>query len=74
MIEQDRRLAPRALFDGIENTDDRPETRDEFLSVVMIAYEQALEEGISPAGALAAILDWVSLELQRCVGRHDIVG
>ena len=72
MIKQDRRLAPRALFDGFEHMEKTPGTADEFLSVVMIAYDQALEEGISPASALAAVLDWVSMELGRCVDRRHI--
>lgn len=73
MFGSDRRLAPRALFDGYENRDGAPETMDEFMSVLMIAYEQALEEGVSPPAALAAVLDWVSLELRRCAGLHHIV-
>jgi hypothetical protein len=40
---------------------------DTFKSVLIIAYEQALEEGVSPTAAIGIALDWISIELKRCV-------
>jgi hypothetical protein len=40
---------------------------DTFRSVLIIAYEQALEEGVSPSAAIGIALDWISIELKRCV-------
>jgi hypothetical protein len=38
---------------------------DTFKSVLIIAYEQAIEEGISPGAAIGIALDWISVELKR---------
>jgi hypothetical protein len=38
---------------------------DEFKSALIVAYEDALLNGISPSSALAATLDWASSELER---------
>jgi hypothetical protein len=46
--------------------DSSPKAVDDFKSVLIIAYEQALEEGMSPGAAIGIVLDWVSLELRRC--------
>jgi hypothetical protein len=73
MCGQDRQLAPRALFEGIGTRDSAPEAAGELMSALIIAYEQALEAGISPAAVLAAALDWVSLEIQRHTSLHHSV-
>ena len=39
---------------------------DDFKSSLIVAYEQALDNGLSPGNALWAILDWVSAEFARC--------
>jgi len=41
------------------------EVIDEFMSELIVAYEQALHKGVSPSCAIAAILDLVSKECQR---------
>jgi hypothetical protein len=38
---------------------------DDFKSALIVAYEDALMNGISPSSALAAALDWASSELER---------
>ena len=40
---------------------------DHFKSVLIIAYEQALEEGISPSAAIGIALDWLAIEMKRCM-------
>ena len=51
---------------GVSITD-WPNTRamDEFESALIAAYEQALENGVSPHSALAVMLDLASVETQR---------
>jgi hypothetical protein len=62
MISKQRQLAaPPALLDNSS-----PEAADNFRSVLIIAYEQALEEGIAPGAAIGIVLDWLTLELKRC--------
>jgi hypothetical protein len=38
---------------------------EEFQSALIVAYEQALEQGISPCAALAVIVDMTFSEMQR---------
>ncbi len=66
MIGHNQRLAPAALFEGLKREDASPKAADDFKSVLIIAYEQALEEGISPGAAIEIVLDWLSLEFKRC--------
>ena len=68
MFARNQRIVPAALFEGFKKKDNTPEAIDEFRSALIIAYEQAIEDGISPNAALAAALDWLSLELKRCAG------
>jgi hypothetical protein len=65
MLEHGELAVPQTLYE-----DDSAEAADSFKSVLIIAYEQALEEGISPSAAIGIVLDWVSLELKRCVQLH----
>ena len=68
MFGHDKRLVPQAFFEDFENiTPSSSAALDEFKSTVIIAYERALDEGISSAIALAAMLDLMSVELKRCV-------
>ena len=46
--------------------DTSPKAADDFKSVLIIAYEQAIEEGMSPGAAIGIVLDWISLEMKRC--------
>ena len=64
-LEHGELTVPRTLSE-----DDSPEAADCFKSVLIIAYEQALEEGMSTSAAIGIVLDWVSLELKRCVQLH----
>ncbi len=65
MFGHNRRLAPEVLFEGYEQEDSSPKAINDFKSVLIISYEQALEEGVSPNAALAAVLDWVLTEFKR---------
>jgi hypothetical protein len=66
MLGHNRHPVPLALFEGFNKEDFSSEAVDKFKSALIIAYEQALESGISPGRALGAMLDWVSLEVKRC--------
>jgi hypothetical protein len=68
MFGHDKRLVPQAFFQDFENSDPPSGALDEFKSAVIIAYEQALEDGISSSLALAAMADLMSVELKRCDG------
>ncbi len=65
MLGHNRHPVPQALFEGFEKENSPNEAIDEFKSALIVAYEQAIESGISPGLALAAMLDWVSLEVRR---------
>jgi hypothetical protein len=65
MFQDKTQLAPSALFDGFEQNDPAQEPVDSFRSELIIAYERALENGISPITALSAVLDWASQEIKR---------
>jgi hypothetical protein len=72
MFGHNQRLAPQSLFEGCKQECASPKAVDDFKSVLIIAYEQALEEGISPSTALAAVLDWVVIEFKRSAGLHHV--
>jgi hypothetical protein len=65
MLGHNRQTVPLALFDGFEKEDISMEAVDDFKSALIVAYEQALQNGISPGFALGTMLDWVSLEVRR---------
>jgi hypothetical protein len=65
MLGHNRLPVPLDLFEGFEREDDSAEAADEFKSALIVAYEQALQSGISPGHALGTMLDWVSLEVRR---------
>ncbi len=71
MFGHDKRLVPQAFFQDFEKSDPLSGALDEFKSAVIIAYERALEEGISSVIALAAMADLMSAELKRC---EDLAG
>lgn len=62
MHEHGQMPAPLALLDDASTG-----AADTFRSVLIIAYEQAVEEGISPSAAIGIALDWISVELKRAV-------
>lgn len=72
MFGHNQRLAPQALFEGCRQESVSPKAAEDFMSVLIIAYEQALEEGVSPGAALAAVLDWVVIEFKRSAGLHRV--
>ncbi len=74
MSVYDHRLIAVALLGDFQGGNASPAVIDEFKSALIVAYEQALESGISPAYALGAILDWASLEFKRCVGLPYVDG
>jgi hypothetical protein len=65
MLGHNRQSVPLALFEGFEKEHISAEAVDEFKSSLIVAYEQALQNGIAPGFALGAMLDWVSLEVRR---------
>jgi hypothetical protein len=65
MIVEHEQLAVPTLCDGVSS-----KATDDFQSVLIIAYEQALEEGMSPSAAIGIVFDWVSSELKRCAQLH----
>lgn len=65
MFGHNRRPVHPALFEGFNRDEQSPEALDEFKSALIVAYEQALEEGISSCAALAAMLDLAAAELRR---------
>ncbi len=71
MFGHDKRLVPQTFFKDSEKSDPLSGALDEFKSAVIIAYERALEEGISSVIALAAMADLISVELKRC---EDLAG
>ncbi len=65
MLGHNWETVPLSLFHGFEKEDISAEAVDEFKSALIVAYEQALQNGISPGSALGAILDWTSSEVRR---------
>jgi hypothetical protein len=61
IFEHGELAVPLTLCEGASR-----KAADDFKSVLIIAYEQALEEGMSPSAAIGIVVDWVSLELKRC--------
>jgi hypothetical protein len=53
------------VFEKCENNGDLADPLEELQSALLIAYEHALERGISPNTAIAAILELTSAEMQR---------
>jgi hypothetical protein len=67
MFCHDKSLVYPAFFDDFQECDASSEALDEFKSAIIIAYEQALEGGMSSSAAFAAVLDLLSAEFKRCV-------
>jgi hypothetical protein len=65
MLGHNRHSVPQTLFEGFERESSSNAAIDEFRSALIVAYEQALENGVGPGSALGAMLDWVSLEIGR---------
>ncbi len=65
MLGHNRQSVPLTLFEGFEKEEISVEAVDEFKSALIVAYEQALQNGVSPGFALGTMLDWVSLEVKR---------
>lgn len=57
--------APSSLFEGFSSGNASSDASEKFKSALIVAYEEALEHGVTPASALAAMLDLVSVELAR---------
>ena len=55
------------MLDMCENDRDLADPLEEFQSALILAYEHALERGISPGIALAAILELTSTEMLRLI-------
>lgn len=71
MLGHNRYLVPQTLFEGFEKENISTDAIDEFKSALIVAYEQALENGMSPGSVFGAMLDWAALEVKRytCLSR-----
>jgi hypothetical protein len=66
MFGHNQQALPARLFEDLKKEEDGwPEATDEFNSALIIAYEQALESGLTPSAALAVMVEWISLEFKR---------
>jgi hypothetical protein len=69
MLGHNRLRVPSSPFEGFSSGNTLSEASDEasekFKSALIVAYEEALEHGLTPGSALAAMLDLVSVELKR---------
>jgi len=65
MFGHNRQAIPLSFFEDLKQEDASPEATDVFKSALITAYERALESGLTPGAALAAVLDWISLEFKR---------
>ena len=67
MLGRNEQAVPAALFQGFKIGKCSPEAIDEFKSILITAYEQVLQKGVSPGCALGAMLDMASIEFKRCL-------
>ena len=67
MLCHDKRLVYPNLFNDSKGYDGEPEALNKFKGVLIVAYEQALDDGLSSDAIFSAMLDLVSAELKRCV-------
>jgi hypothetical protein len=66
MLARDHQHVALALLGAFHAEDTSAIPMDNFKSSLIVAYEQALENGLSPGSALWAMLDWVTAEFKRC--------
>jgi hypothetical protein len=71
MLADDHRLVALALLGSFQKDEPPSPAADELESALIVAYEGALESGVSPPAALLAALDWISAELARCREQSD---
>jgi hypothetical protein len=57
----------RNVSERCEKNRDLADPLEEFQSALLLAYERAVEQGIRPADALAALLELASSEMQRLI-------
>jgi hypothetical protein len=65
MSARQRQEDTASVWEACECNRDFADTLDEFQSALIVAYEHALEQGVSPNAALALILDMATSEMQR---------
>jgi hypothetical protein len=65
MFGHNQQPVPSALFEGFSRDEQSSGALDNFKSALIVAYERALDEGISSGVALAAMLDMAATELKR---------
>ena len=63
---------PATVFEGLMNDNASSELLEKFKSELIVVYEKALEGGLAPAPALAAMLDFVSIEVRRAVNASPL--
>jgi len=56
---------PETIFEGFKHENASSELLEKFQSELIVAYEEALERGLAPVPALVAMLDFVSIEVER---------
>jgi hypothetical protein len=70
MSARQRKRATAIVSETCENNRDLAVPLEEFQSALILAYEDVLEQGISPSTALAVILDMASSETQWWITPH----
>lgn len=65
MSKHNHLIAPASMFFGLTNVDPGREAADALKSGLITAYEQSIEDGVTPTSALAIVLGWVAEEFER---------
>jgi hypothetical protein len=68
MLIHDRRIAAFPVPDESECS---LEAANELKAALRAAYEEALDNGMSPGCAFQTMLDWLARELQRVAGTQE---
>ena len=63
---------PATVFEGLKNDNASSELLEKFKSELIVVYEKALEGGLAPMPALAAMLDFVSIEVGRAANASPL--
>lgn len=65
MLGHNQEKVPASLFEGFKKEDYFDGLIEEFRGALIIDYERALEGGLTPSRALAAVLSWAANESKR---------
>jgi hypothetical protein len=70
MLRNNARAVPANLFEGFEKDSGGAEALAAFESALMVAYEQALDNGVCPSMVLAVMLDMAAREARRLIAER----